>query len=318
MGMKEMVMLAVAVFGNGLLACQKVLPEPNMEFRSPAQVEWSPQSVILNELLFNPPAAGVDYVEIRHVGRDPIQLNGLFLASLNEDGSVNKQYALGERSSMIYPNEYRVFTVNKKWLCSYYECDSNAVIQLKTMPVMNNTAGRIALLDQQGNILDELEYSEKMHFSYLPDWKGVALERISHRLVSNWTGTWHSASYSSRFGTPTRTNSQDVELIPGMRYGFFFNTTRLSPNCDGVEDILRIEYAFPQPGFVAHLDVYRADGIQEAKLWDGILLGTVGQVEWDGCLQGRRLPVADYIFSIRYFNLKGESCQVKKEIRIQW
>lgn len=301
-----------------IFGCTKFESEFVPASTMPSDVVWKDPGVIFNEILFNPPPGGADYIEIKNAGQSPLNLNTLYFATMNADGSIAKKYKLREQSDILYAGDYRVFSAEKKWVCSYYLCDSSRVVNLKPMPVMNNSSGWIALMDQQNLILDQLTYSETWHFSFLPEYKGVALERVSDYLVSDWQGTWHSASYLCKFGTPTRLNSQRRELEPASRYGFSVRSNQLSPNLDGVEDLLWIDYTFPEPGIVAHLDVYRTDGIRVGKLWDGFLLGTSGYYVWDGCVQGKRLVAGDYILFIKHFSLQGSSSQAKIGIRVRW
>lgn len=301
----------------GLPSCVHEVPNTNLEATMPTAQQRIPEGLLINELLFNPPPEGVDYIEVFHAGQQPLRIQQCAFASMNEDGSVNKQYPLND-PAVLNPGEYRVYTVDKRWLCAYYGCDSTKVVQLKTLPVMNNASGRIALLSAEGRVLDQVNYSEKMHFPYLVEVKGVALERVSERLVSDWQGTWHSASHFSRFGTPSKRNSQSISLPMDARKGFRLSADLLSPNNDGLHDVVSITYELPDPGYMAHLEVFRADGRKEIGLWNGVLLGTSGVYVWDGCVQGMRLAPADYILVVRYFNLQGTSCLVKMPLKIRW
>lgn len=318
MSTKAFFRLVFTVFPLIAFGCTKFESEFTSGSTTPSDVFWNDPSIIINEILFNPPPGGSDYIEIKNAGQIPLNVNALYLATMNADGSISKKYRLSEQSDVFFGGDYRVFTADKKWLCNYYSCDSNRVLTLKPMPVMSNSSGWIALVDQQNSILDQLQYTETMHFPFLSEYKGVALERVSDHLVSGWAGTWHSASFLSQFGTPNKINSQHRELEPSNRYGFSIRSKHLSPNFDGVDDLFWIDYAFAKPGIVAHLDVYKTDGNRVGKLWNGILLGTSGHYVWDGCIEEKRIEPGDYILFIKYFGLQGISSQAKIGVRVRW
>lgn len=301
-----------------LLGCNKPEEDIPVGNTTPADAIWSDPGVIINEIMFNAPVGGVDYIELKHAGTSPVNLNGLWIASMNEDGSVAKKYKISERSGLLYSGEYKVLTTDRRWLCKTYSCDSTQVIQMNVLPAMNNNSGWIALLDAQNKVLDQLQYTQDMHFVFLPEFKGVALERVDAHLRSDWSGTWHSASYLCNYGTPARKNSQQKNLYTGGQYGFSVRSNLLSPNLDGIDDLMWIDYAFSQAGIVAHLDIYARDGVRVGKLWDGILLGTSGSYVWDGCLNGRRLDPGEYVLVIKYFSLQGSSSQAKIGVSVRW
>lgn len=306
---------------TGLYLQMACVSEPEITMNEdaiPTAVFQQNPGMIINELMFNPPLGGADYIEVKNAGSTSVNLNNVFLCSMNEDGSIAKKYKMSEQSLFLAPGEYRVFTTNKKWVIRTYECDSNRVMGMGSIPTMNNSSGWVALADAQNVFFDQVQYREDMHFSYLNQYKGVALERVDDHFVSDWNGTWHSASFLSGFGTPTKKNSQARNVQKGAGYGVSVRSELLTPNMDGRDDLLWIDYNFPQAGQIAHMDVFRLDGSPMGNLWNGILLGTSGSYAWDGCLQGKRVPCGDYILCVKHFSLQGKSSQAKMLVKVRW
>ena len=97
-----------------------------------------------------------------------------------------------------------------------------------------------------------------MHFGLLNDTKGVSLERIDHDRPTQDATNWHSAAEAIGFATPAYKNSQyndagetdnAIEITPEL----------FSPDQDGVNDIVNINYHFDTPGYVANVVIYDSD-----------------------------------------------------------
>src|SRR6185295_5140297 len=84
----------------------------------------------------------------------------------------------------------------------------DAVILLPALPSYPDDKGDILLLNGQGDIVDEVKYSDDWHFKLIDNAEGVSLERIDPSGSSQDAANWHSAASTAGFGTPTYKNSQ--------------------------------------------------------------------------------------------------------------
>jgi flagellar hook assembly protein FlgD len=140
------------------------------------------------------------------------------------------------------------------------------------------------------------------------------LERIDYNNASHVPENWHSAAFSSGFGTPTARNSQYQSVSPDAdAIGVAPKT--FSPDNDGQNDVLAITYSFPERGFLANVNLFDASGILVRHLKRNDLLGFKGNWVWDGLNdKNEKLPTGIYIVWVEIFNLQGIKKQFKKTV----
>lgn len=301
---------------NNIISCKK---EKTFEgvVRTGLLKDPLTNDILINEVLFNPPTDGEDYVELYNNSSSVINLNELHLSSINQLGSWNTNYKVGEGYFNFFPGEYIVLTedssfIKKQWPRS----DGRKIIQLKTLPSMPDDDGNIAILDHQGRTLDKMNYTDKMHFPFIIDQSGVALERIQFDTPTNDPNNWHSASSTSNYGSPTLQNSQ-FKKYDSILSVFNISTKIISPNNDGIDDQLLIQYQMSQPGYMCSVYLFGLNGNLITKMIDNQLLGTSGSIIWNGLHQERILPSGQYIIYVEAFHLTGKTIKEKMLIAIK-
>lgn len=167
---------------------------------------------------------------------------------------------------------------------------------------LNNDKGKVMLWNDQ-TMIDQFEYQEDMHFPLLKNVKGVSLERIN---FTDAIPRFVSAAALSGFATPTSRNSQaeDLSLAKdqlGLRNKLF------SPDGDGFEELLYIDYYFKQVSKVASVNIYTDQGHLVRKLIRNASLGTQGSLSWDGLNDaGHLAKVGIYLIKVNVFDLQGK------------
>lgn len=165
--------------------------------------------VVINEVLFNPPTAGADYIELYNAGRKNINVKDLQIANRNGSNRISSITTLSHFPYPVLPGEYLLISTNNEWVFQKYQPPPfKKAIQLASMPTYPDDKGEVILLNDGGEIIDELNYDEKWHFTLISEKEGISLERISAGGATNDPFNWHSASTSSGYGTPGYRNSQ--------------------------------------------------------------------------------------------------------------
>ncbi|MCB8963864.1 MAG: lamin tail domain-containing protein [Bacteroidales bacterium] len=271
--------------------------------------------IVINEVLFNPYTGGTDFVELYNNSDKTFDLKKIYLSSRNSNTlELNETYPASDTARLFFPNEYVVICTNPALVMQFYTAENpRVIVWASKMASFNNDKGYVVLLDEQLEVVDEFYYSEKMHSKLIADVKGVSLERISPNLNTNDASTWQSASQVVGFATPTYKNSQYTDATTSSS-NFTLSPETFSPDGDGRDDYLLINYNLPDAGYVANIRVYTSSGVEVYRLANNLLLGTEGSIRWDGInFSNRRVPVGIYIIYIEYFNLNGE---VKKEKKV--
>ncbi len=273
-------------------------------------------NIVINEILFNPWTNGKDYVELYNRSSKIIDLSTLKIGSIKlnppnpPDTSI---YNIVSSQSLFMPDEYAVLTFSPEAVKKQYTIkDPNAFVQVDPFPSYNNDEGHVFLISKDDIVIDSFTYSEDMQFPLLLYFEGVALECINPNVSTNGNNNWHSAAENVGFGTPGYKNSQYVSNpIPNGE--ILIKPEIFSPNNDGFDDVINVEYKFDKPGFVMSVSIFNTEGYCIKKLSNNEYLGTHGTVSWDGFQEDNsKAPVGIYVFFITLFDTEGNVKNYKK------
>ena len=306
--------------GNNYQLLVKNIEDESGNFMKDTIIDFSyyiakEKDIIINEIMFDPVGSGSDYIEILNRSAFPVNLKNYRLANRNNSNSLTNTTNLFSNDRFIMPGSYLVFTEDSfNIISSFRVSDPEHLIQIPDLPSMPNDRGTIVLLDDQERIMDELSYDDGWHFALLNQREGVALERIDANKPTNQPDNWMSASKTSGYGTPTAPNSQ--QYSSGISDETISLSNKIfSPDHDGYEDVLMIDYRFPEGGYVLNAIVFDIAGRPVRTLQKQLLCGINGSFRWDGLDdQNRQLPMGHYILFCEVFNLRGRVKRYKKEV----
>jgi len=161
--------------------------------------------VLINELLTNPIANGLDYIEFINVSSKSIQLQDLIIRNEFRDDEV-----IIESDVKLLPGEIVVFAEASFNIILNYAPPQNARIIEQKIPGFNNANGNASLISLDGGvrtIIDSYDYDDDQFDPSLDDNDGVSFERISCAESANTFSNWSSSLEGNNFGTPGYTNS---------------------------------------------------------------------------------------------------------------
>ncbi len=270
--------------------------------------------IVINEILFNPLSSGVDYVELYNRSNKIIDLGKMYIANRNSDNIISNINQLTTENILFFPKDFIAITTDPAIVKSQYITpDPDAFLNIKSLPSYPNDKGSVIILNEQGNIVDEVDYSDKWHFALIHNTKGVSLERIDYDAPSAQSN-FHSAATSAGYGTPGYKNSQ-YKLTEEFRGSITVTPAIFSPDNDGNDDLATINYNFTSPGYVANITIFDASGRPVRYLQKNSLSGTTGYYRWDGLDdKNRKLPQGIYIIYTEIFNKEGNKKQFKNTI----
>lgn len=264
--------------------------------------------IVINEILFNPKSTSNDYVELYNRSNKILNLKNVSIA--NASGFEH----LSAEDYLFFPGDFMVVTESKDLvLHDYIAKDIYAFIEVP-MPSYNDDAGDVRILNEQGNIVDQVAYLDDWQFKLISDEEGVALERIDYNAPSQNAENWHSAATNIGYGTPTYKNSQ-FRLDAGAQGDIKIDPEIFSPDNDGRDDFATINYSFPEPGYVTNITIFDAVGRPVRNLQRNALSGLKGYYRWDGLGEkNQKLPIGIYIIYTEIFNLQGKTKKFKNTI----
>lgn len=273
--------------------------------------------IVINEILFDPNDGGSDFVEIYNRSGKVIDLAQVVICTKDTVANVLQEIAvIAPEGFLLFPGEYLVISENIFDVQSQYPAstDLRRCLQMNNIPSMNVDGDVVILADLTFNIVDMLVYSSDWHFPLLQETKGVTLERVDFDRSTQDATNWHSASEESGYGTPTQKNSQYSAAGTADDGAVTVTTEVFSPDNDGYQDVVTINYLFSTPGLVANITIYDARGRLVRTLITSELLGTEeGAFSWDGTMDDRsKARVGTYVIFFEAFGTDGTVKQYKR------
>jgi len=273
------------------------------------------RDVVINEILFNPRPAAYDYVELYNKSNKIVDANKLYIANRSSTGSLSSIKKLNEVPFYVFPGDHIVVTEDAESLGQEYLVQHpENVLVVSALPSLPDDKGTVVITNSQGAVVDEVCYSEKWQFALMSNDEGVALERIDPNDSSQKQSNWHSAASTAGYGTPTYKNSQ-YKQTNSVNAAIDISPKIFSPDNDGHDDIATISYQVTEPGYVANVSIFDANGRMVRYLAKNSLLGSKGSWNWDGLNEnGQKLAIGTYIIYTEIFNLEGRKQQFKNTI----
>ena len=276
------------------------------QFTLPEQAQAG--DIVINEILANPLNGGQDFIELYNRSTKVIDLKDWQIANYDNDTISNLKTI--SNHFILEPNSYVAISEDTSFLLENYPASiSGRMIQMD-MPSYNIDSGTVYLFYNSEQI-DRVSYSEDWQFSLIDNSDGVSLERISPNASSNQTSNWHSAAESIGFATPGRVNSQYQYV--GTSESISLQKDVFSPDQDGFEDILVVNYAFSESGLLAKARIFDDFGREVKVLFSNELMGTTGFFTWDGVNTAQaKAPIGIYVLVIEVFSVDGAVILAKK------
>ena len=269
--------------------------------------------VVINEILFDPNTSGVDYVEIYNRSGKVIDLKTMTLSQYDTINNVLTSIDhISTDGYLLFPQDYLLLSTNGAIVKTQYSTTNpNAFFDMTSLPSMNISGGTVCL-SSSSTIIDNFKYYPDMQFGLLNSTKGVSLERIDFNRPTQDRTNWHSAAEDVGFGTPGYKNSQyhdagetdnAIEITPEI----------FSPDDDGINDVMNINYHFDTPGYTANVTMYDSKGREVKLLERNELLGIKGTISWDGLDDNReKSRIGIYVIYFEVFDLAGKVKHYKK------
>jgi len=261
--------------------------------------------IVLNEVLFNPRGSGTDFVELFNNSDFDINLQGWAMTSFNTDERLVLNI-ISQEVLMLPSQEYLCLHEDSVDLVLNYPGAATDNFHEMNLPSYANTDGLVMIHDALTEQMDRFDYSEDFHFALITDPDGVSLERLDPNRATNDPDNWHSASSNDNFATPGYLNSQ-VNLESSATETISLSSDIFSPDNDGYQDVVNVNYTTGQPGWSCNIAIYDHKGYLIKQLVTNEILGATGTFTWDGTTDTQeKARTGIHIFNVELFDLAGE------------
>lgn len=264
--------------------------------------------IIINEILFDPEPGAEDFVELYNRSEYIFDISSLQMCRYNNEERTDLKF-LSDSSIPFHPKQYYAFSTDLESLCVRYNCKDPSQLIRTSIPPMNNDEGKVLLLFQN-SIVDSFHYSEDMHLSLLESVEGVSLERVDPQQETNEPSNWRSASTASLYATPGYKNSHYLELQSkeGLRLAYRL----ISPDNNGFQDDLLIEYSLASDNYIADLYIFDIGGNLLDHPINAQYISSNGSLNYTLIKSnGSLLPQGNYIAYVEIIGLSGRVLKKK-------
>lgn len=263
-----------------------------------------PGDILINEMLTNPRPNGVDFVELYNYSSTAVNLSLLDIAGISSGGVVGSRRKITEYPIFLSPNGYSVLTSKPDVIKQHYpKSDAHTFIEMPALPNFNNETGGVVLY-RDSLVIDSLFYTPAMQSPFVVDHSGVSLERQHFSDPTHAPENFRSAAIAIGGATPGYQNSRHP--AEAAQEELFLTSNTISPDHDGFEDYLEINYRFGESGLMANIDIYTDEGRLVKRLQRNQSLATEGMVTWDGLADNnQRLPLGIYVAVIEIYSANG-------------
>ena len=257
--------------------------------------------VVINEILFDPYTGGSDWVELYNNSNKLIDLYNWELATYDDDTIGGN--ALISSHFVLYPGEYVVITEDSNQIIQDYPAAVIGRFIESDVPSLTNDSSTVYII-QGTEVIDRVAYTDDWHFQLLDNTDGKSLERLDPNGISTDSDNWHTAAEAIGFGTPGDENSQLNPIVNGGN--FTFESETISPDNDGYEDVLQVNYQMEAAGMVGKFVVYDDRGRLVKEVFASELLASEGVFTWDGIREdGTKASIGTYIAIFEAYDIDG-------------
>jgi hypothetical protein len=275
-------------------------PSGNLVTPEEIDIAWLARTgdLVINEIMYEPLSDDFDgrpnqteYVELIVRSDRPIALRGLELTGpIRENGHRDSTPLEGRRIALRRGSLVLVYALPNSGedpLAAFEELPRSDP-DLILMPIASrslsfgNNGDTIRLALENGDEIDEVNYSPPWHLPERIDTRGVALERIAPNGPSTQPENW-SSSVDPSGGTPGRRNSIESTPNPGPRSSVLTVTpSPFSPDADGFGDTVTITVNIDHPTGVLRAWIFDVGGRTIRELVQAAPVGQSSHWIWDG------------------------------------
>jgi hypothetical protein len=253
---------------------------PGQENSAKDAKSYPRNSLIVNEIMYDPLSGLSEYVEFLNTSSDIINIAGW---KYIENGGLT--LTLSGKVKKIPPGGYVVLSADSSNLRHFtylnaIASDDYVVIVNRSDLSLSNTEDMVKIVDLFGSTIDSVFYYSNWHNSEIEDTKGRSLERINPLIYSNDSKNW-STSVNKLGGTPAKQNSIYTRT-PSSQSMFEISPNPFSPDNDGFEDFTIFTYRLSQQTASIRVRIYDSQGRLVRTLADNQLSGAEGSIIFDG------------------------------------
>ena len=186
-------------------------------------------SLRITEIMYNPAGAGgVEFIELKNIGLNPINLSGAYFADGNP---FSARFTFGNLT--LQPGRYCIVTNNTAAFTALY--GTGATIAGQSTGSLNNDGEHITLKDIDGNPIHDFSYSDLPPWPTAADGTGPSIEVLStdpalYGLGTNWRASQENGGSPGWLGFAADTDGDGIADSIEIAFGSDPNSAASKPS----------------------------------------------------------------------------------------
>lgn len=259
-----------------------------------------PGELHFNEVYFRPRSVGTSYFELMNKTDEALWLDELYVGAADAAWQATQAIPLSAVPLVLLPGQRMAFCRDSLLLrADFPQVAARNRWQMSSWPTLNQSGGRLLLLDGSGATLDRVLFHDSLHHALLVDTRGISLERLEGEAAT--VALWGSAQ-TARRGSPGDANSRLVGEASSAQ------GLHIQPEIIHPQRLEQLEIRFQSAQEVMlRLDLLNTGGQLVTSLLPQQLVNNEILMYWDGTdATGAQLPAGLYLIRAQYFTQGGE------------
>ena len=268
-------------------------------------------SLKINEILFQPDDDNSEFIELKNISRDSINILGWKI--FDQDKKSGPDVIEIEEDILIPPGQLSLVAMDSSIFISFPELMDNELAYITEDKFnLNNDTDEIIIREPNGNTQDTLRYYEDWHSEWVRFPENISLERKDLKKDPNLKSNWASCTDMSG-STPLAENSVNQPKPDRMNIIATPNPfSRLSG-----EGKVKIEIELPFEQALIRAYIYTPDGMRVRKIADDIMVPSFTEIFWDGSNEkGYDLQIGPYILIVEAADMSSDEILTKKKMLV--
>jgi len=268
------------------------------------RVPAAPGSVVINEIMYDPLPGRGEFVEFLNVTPSEIDLRSWVLADREDDPSPVR---FPDETLPLPPGGFLLCSPDTGIAEGYTGIPPGTPVLegMRSLSLINGGTV-LTLSDENGQVIDRLEYSPGWNTPAVEDPSGRSLERIDAASPGGEAWNWGSSPDPSG-STPGRPNLLAAAHPTGGGGEIEFHPNPFSPDGDGFEEVTEISFRTDGAGALVRVRIFDAWGRPVRTLTRSAYVAGRSSMIWNGYDDaGRRAAIGIYVVLVEGVDAGGK------------
>ena len=278
-----------------------------------AKNTFAPQTLVINEIMYEPLSGKSEFVELFNRTTDTVDIAEWKLMDQLSSSGSRAIIPLAKFSTAVPPGGFMVVASDSSIYSQFPSLATKNVIVNSSLS-LNNSGEDLILTDLTNTQIDSVRYSPLWHLKNHSS-SGRSLERINPSIQSNDARNW-SSSVAGAGSTPAAPNSIFTASVSNTS-SLSLTPNPFSPDNDGFEDFLSINYSLPVNSATIRVRIYDVTGRLIRRLAQNEPSPSTGSIIWNGMDDdGHRVRIGMYIILLEALDNFGGTAKTMKDVAV--